>query len=73
MHLSLRGQQLKEIYIHTHLMVTTNQKSIIDYRTCTKMRKESKHNTKNSHQITSEESKRRRKKEKEIQKQPQNN
>ena len=35
-------------------MVTTNQKSIIDTQ---KKRKESKHNTKGSHLITGEESK----------------
>ena len=65
MHLKLRDQQLKTItytYIHMHthvhillyrnLMVTTNQKSIID--THTKKRKESKHNIKDSHQITRE-------------------
>ena len=37
-------------------MVTTNQKSTID--THTKKKKESKHNTKVSHQITREENKR---------------
>ena len=40
-------------------MVTTNQKSIIN--THTQKRKESKHNTKDNHQITREESKRKRK------------
>ena len=58
------------IYIHTHvyiyvyiyrllyknLMVTTNQKSIIDIHT--KKEEESKHNTKDSHQITREQKKR---------------
>ena len=39
-------------------MVTTNQKSVIDKHT--KKRKEFKHNTKDSHQITREESKRRK-------------
>ena len=41
-------------------MVTTNQKSIIDTHTQkkTKKKKKSKHNTKDSHQITGEESKR---------------
>ena len=37
-------------------MVTTNQKSIID--THTKKKMESKHSTKNSHQITRQENKR---------------
>ena len=45
-------------------MVTTNQKSIID--TQTHKRKDSKHNTLDSHQITREESKRRRKEEKDY-------
>ena len=40
------------------LMVTTNQKPIIDAQM--KKRKESKHNTKDSHQILRERSKRRR-------------
>ena len=40
------------------LMVTTNQKLIID--TQMKKRKESKHNTKDSHQILRERSKRRK-------------
>ena len=40
-------------------MVTTNQKSIIDTHTQKKTKKKkSKHNTKDSHQITGEESKR---------------
>ena len=43
-------------------MITTKQKSIID--THTKKGKEYKHNTKNSHQITREESKRRKKEQK---------
>ena len=72
MHLKLRDQQLKTItytYIHMHthvhillyrnLMVTTNQKSIID--THTKKRKESKHNIKDSHQITREDKKKEQK------------
>ena len=42
--------------LYQNLMVTTNQKSIH-----TKKKKESKHNTKDSHQITREEDKRRRK------------
>ena len=41
--------------LYKNLMVTTNQKSIIDI--CTKKRKKSKHNTKGSHQITREENK----------------
>ena len=49
-------------------MVTTSQKSVID----TQERKESKHNTKDSHQITMEENKRTRKEQKELQKQIQN-
>ena len=46
--------------LYINLLVATNQKSIID--THTKKRKESKHNTKDRHQITREESKRKRKK-----------
>ena len=42
-------------------MVTTKQKPIIDSQKI--MRKESKHNSTETHQITREESKRRRKKE----------
>ena len=45
-------------------MVTTNQESIIDKHT--QKRKESKHNTKDSHQIIREESKR-KKEQKELQ------
>ena len=41
-------------------MVTTNQKFIVD--TEREKKNESKHNTKDSHQITREESRRRRKK-----------
>ena len=48
--------------LYMNLMVTANQKSIID--THTQKRKESKHNTKDSHQITREKSKRRRKEQK---------
>ena len=62
MHLNLRDQQLNHIYIerllYINLPVTTNQKSIID--THTGRRKEFKHNTKDSHQITREENKRRK-------------
>ena len=52
------------IYIYTHtllyqkLMVTTNQNSTID--THTKKEEQSKHNTKDIHQITRRENKRRR-------------
>ena len=49
-------------------MVTANQKSVIDIYT--KKKKESKHNTKESHQITREENKRRKEN---LQKQIQNN
>ena len=48
-------------------MVTANQKPIIDIHI--KKKKESKHNTKGSHQITGEENKRRRMAKKDIQKQ----
>ena len=41
--------------LYMNLMVTTNHKSVIG--THTKKRKESKHNTKESHQITMEEAK----------------
>ena len=47
-------------------MVTANQKSIMD--THTKKKKESKHNTKDSHQITREENKRGKGKKKDLQK-----
>ena len=50
-------------------MVTTKQKSIIDMHT--KKEKESKHNTKDSYQITREEKK--KVKNKDLQKQFQNN
>ena len=61
MHLKLKDQHYKTIlFIYRMLyqihMVTTNQKSTID--THTKKKKESKHNTKVSHQITREENKR---------------
>ena len=42
-----------------NLMITINQKSIIDTQ---KKRKESKHNTKDNHQITREENKRKKQK-----------
>ena len=65
MHLKLRNQQLKTIMyvyrpLYQNLMVTENQKSIIDIHTRrkTQTKKKSKHNTKDSHQITSEENKR---------------
>ena len=47
------------MYPYKNLTVTTNQKSIIDIHAKKKM--ESKHNTKDSHQITREENKRREK------------
>ena len=52
--LKVKGQQLKSIFfiyrlIYQNLMVTKNQKSIIDTHTTKK--KESKHNTKVSHQV----------------------
>ena len=52
MHLKLRDQQLKTIMytyrlLYKSLMVSTNQKSIRDIHT--KKKKESKHNTKDSH------------------------
>ena len=53
----LRDHQLK--IINENIMVTTNQKPVTD--THTKKRKESKHNTTDSHQITREESKRKEK------------
>ena len=54
MYLKLRSPQLKTImYVYRllciNLMITINQKSTID--THTKNRKESKHNTKDNHQI----------------------
>ena len=57
MHLKLRDQQLKTIqYIYRllqqNLAGTANQKSTTDI--CTKRKKESQHNTKDSHQITRE-------------------
>ena len=61
MHLKFKDQQLKTILfiyslLYQNLMVTANRKSTID--THTKKKKESKHNTKVSHQITIEENKR---------------
>ena len=44
--------------LYMNLMVTANQKSIID--THTQKRKESKHNTKDSHQITREQKRRKK-------------
>jgi len=52
--------------LYVNPMVTTNQKSIINAQKI--KRKESKHNTKDGHQTTREESKRRNRKE--LQKQP---
>ena len=54
--------------LYINLMVITNQKSIIDIHT--KKKKESKHNYKDSHQITREENKRRKKEKKTYKKQP---
>ena len=67
MHLKLRKQQLKIITYIKHAGIQKShgnhkQKSIIDIHT--KKEKESKHNTKNSHKITREEKRRRRKGEK---------
>ena len=63
MHLRLRDHQLKTILyiyrlLYKNLMVTTDQKSTID--THTKKKKQSKHNSKDSHQIAREENKRRK-------------
>ena len=55
------------VCVCTYLMVTANQKSV-SY-TDTHTRKESKHNTRNSHQITRDESKRRERNKKDPQKQ----
>ena len=60
MHLNLRDQRLKTItlmyrFLYKNLKETTNPKFIIDIHT--KKKKESKHNTKVSHQITGEEKK----------------
>ena len=64
MYLKLRDQQLKTIkYIYRLLyknpMVNANQKSIIDIHT--KKKRQSKHTTKDSQQITENRTKRRRK------------
>ena len=61
MHLKLKHQQLKTILfiyrlLYQNLIVAANQKSTID--THTQKKKESKQNTKVSHQITRKESKR---------------
>ena len=75
--LKVKGQQLKSTFfiyrlIYQNLLVTKNQKSIIDTHTTKK--KESKHNTKVSHQITRQGNKRGKKIEKKsFQKQIQNN
>ena len=62
MHSNLRDQQLKAIdhiyrLLYINLMVTTQQKSVMD--THTQKKKEPKHNTKDRHQITREDGKRR--------------
>ena len=64
-HLKLRDQQLKTIsYIYRllqrNLVGTANQKSTTDI--CTKRKRESQHNTKDSHQITREPERKGRKK-----------
>ena len=61
MHLKLRDKQLKTILcmyklLYQNLMVTANQKSTIDIHT--QKKKQSKHNTKDIHQVIREESKR---------------
>ena len=63
MHLKLKDQQLKIVLLiyrllYQNLMITTNQKFVID--THMKKKKESKYNAKVSHQITREEYKRER-------------
>ena len=60
MHWKLRDQQLKTILyiyrlLYQNLMGTTNQKSTID--THTKKKKQTKHSTKDRHQIIREENK----------------
>ena len=58
MHLNFIDQQLKIItyrFLYVNLPVNTNQKFII--HTQMKKRKESEHSTKDSHQITREETK----------------
>ena len=54
-----------------NLIITINQKSIID--THTQNKEKSKHNRKESHQIKREENKGKERKKKELQKQPENN
>ena len=61
MHLKLRDKKLKTILciyklLYQNLMVTENQKSTIDIHT--QKKKQSKHNTKDIHQVIREESKR---------------
>ena len=61
MHLKLRDKKLKTILciyklLYQNLMVTANQKSTIDIHT--QKKKQSKHNTKDIHQVIREESKR---------------
>ena len=63
MSLNLRDEQLKiitHIYrlLYIKLMVTRNQKSVIDRQA--KKTEDSKHSTKGSHQIAKEENKRRK-------------
>ena len=64
-HLKLKDLQLKTIFfiyrlLYKNLMVTATQKSTV--ATHTKKKKESKHNTKVSHQIAREENRREREK-----------
>ena len=61
MHLKLRDKKLKTILciyklLYQNLMVIANQKSTIDIHT--QKKKQSKHNTKDIHQVIREESKR---------------
>ena len=57
--------------LYKNLMVTTNQKPIID--THTQKKKECKYNIKDSHQIIKEKNLRREKKKKDLQKQVHSN
>ena len=73
MHFQLRDQQLKTILytyrlLYQNFMVTTNQKSAID--THTQKKKQPKYNTKESHQTTRGENKRRREEKRATSKNP---
>ena len=66
MHLKLRDQQLKTILyiyrlLYQNLLLITNQKPTIDVHTYTQ-KKQSKHNTKDSHQIAREQKRKGRRK-----------